>query len=398
MEIVPADGRGQAAEMAYGVVKRPFHPPLAGMSRPSSSLLAALALLLAGCGEPPAPPAPGPLAVTVMPIKLGDLDQSALAPGQIEGVREVEIRVRVTGILQAVDYREGGKVKAGDILFRIDPAPYEAALALAKAQLRQEEARATQARAEAARLERLLAAQAAGKKETEDAQAAAVAAEAARDAAAARVRLAELDLGYCELRAPIDGVAGRRLRTEGTLVSPGGPDALLTTLVQSDEVWARFGLSEAEFARLFKGAASAMGAEVRVLGPDGKPTGAAGKVDFVAPEVDGRLGNIQLRARFPNAEGVLLPGQFVRVRVEGLKAPGAARLPETALVQTPAGRAVFVANAEGKVEARVVALGGSLGGQVDVLGGLRDGDRVILDQLQRLRPGAPVAPRAPAAK
>lgn len=368
------------------------------MSRHVPLSLGALVLVLVGCGEPPASPPPRPIAVNVVAISLGELGQSALAPGQVEGVREVEVRARVTGILQAVDYREGGKVKAGDILFRIDPAPYEAALALAKAQLRQEKARATQARAEAARFERLLAANAAGKKETEDSLASAVAAEAARDAATARVRMAELDLGYCELRAPIDGVAGRRLRTEGTLVAPSGPDALLTTLVQLDEVWVRFGLSEAEFSRLYKGTASAMGAAVRLLGPDGKPGAAVGKVDFVAPGVDSRLGNIQIRARFANAEGSLLPGQFVRVQVEGLKAPGACRIPEVALVQTPAGRSVFVANAEGKAEARVVTVGGASGGQVDILGGLKEGDRLIVDQLQRLRPGVPVAPRAPAAK
>jgi membrane fusion protein, multidrug efflux system len=367
------------------------------MSRRLPLTIGALVIVLAGCGESPSPPPQGPLPVSVVAVTPADLPQFAVAPGQVEGVREVEVRARVTGILQAVDYREGAKVRAGDILFRIDPAPYEAALALAKAQLRQEEARATQARAEAARLERLLAAKAAGQKETEDSLAAAAAAEASRDAAAARVRLAELDLGYCELRSPIDGVAGRRLRTEGTLVTQGGPDALLTTVVQSDEVWVRFGLSEAEFARLYKGAASAMGSAVRVIGPDGKPGAAAGKVDFVAPGVDTRLGNIQLRARFPNADGSLLPGQFLRVQVEGLKAPGACRIPEVALVQTPAGRSVFVA-ADGKAEARVVEVGGVSGGQVDILGGLREGDRVIVDQLQRLRPGVPVAPRAPAAK
>lgn len=368
------------------------------MSRQANLSLGSLVLLLAGCGEPPAPPPQGPVAVSVVTVALGELGQSAIAPGQVEGVREVEVRARVTGILQAVEYREGGKVKAGDLLFRIDPAPYEAALALAKAQLRQEEARVAQARSEAARLERLLYAQAAGRKEAEDAAAAFAAAEATRDAASARVRLAELDLGYCELRSPIDGVAGRRLRTEGSLVTPAGPDGLLTTVVRSDEVWVRFGLSEAEFSRLYRDASSALGSEARVLGPDGKPGASAGKVDFVSPGVDARLGNIQLRARFENSGGSLLPGQFVRVRVEGLRAPGACRVPESALVQTPAGRSVLVVGADGKAEARVVAVGGASGGQADILGGLREGDRVIVDQLQRVRPGVPVAPRAPAAK
>lgn len=365
-----------------------------GMSPARALLLASL--LLAGCGQQATPPPSGPMPVTVVTVRRGEVNQSAVASGQVEGIREVEVRARVTGILLAVDYKEGAAVKAGDLLFRIDPAPYKAAFDLAMATLRQETARATQARAEADRQAKLLAAGATGKREAEDAAAAAVAAEAARDAAAAKARLAELDLGYCEIRSPIDGVANRRLRTEGSLVSPGGSDGLLTTVVQSGQVWVRFGLSEPEFYRLFKARAeAAAGATVRVLLPDGSYHPVVGKVDFAATEVDTHLGSVQMRAHFDNADGSLIRGQFARVEVAGLKVPGF-MIPQEALVQIPRGRIVFVASA-GKAEARSVALGDPVDADIAVLSGLAEGDQVIVDQLQKLRPGAPVAPH-PSAK
>ncbi len=355
---------------------------------------ALLVLLLAGCGPQTAPPAPPVLKVTCLTVAESKVPASVLAPGQVEGVREVEVRARVTGILQSVDYREGARVKAGDILFRIDRDPYAAAVALAQAQLSQEAARAAQATAEAARQEKLFAQKAASEKERLDAVAARDAAVAAQGAAAARLRLAELDLGYCEVRSPVDGVAGRRLRTEGTLVNPAGPDGLLTTVVSADEVWVRFGITETEHARLFGGsAAGASGAEVRLTLADGSEHPVAGRVDFSAPEVDQRLGNVQLRAKFDNARGALMAGQFVRAHVIGRSVP-AFLIPQVALVQTPQGRAVFVVSPEGMVESRLVRLGDAVGGSVAVLSGLKPGERVALDQIQKLRGGLKVVPVA----
>jgi membrane fusion protein (multidrug efflux system) len=350
-------------------------------------------LLMVGCGPQTPPPAFGPLPVSVITVSLSEVSQSSVASGQVEGVREVEVRARITGILQTVDYREGGKVKAGDLLFKIDPATYQAAESLAKAQVRQEAARATQARAEANRQQLLLSQGATGRKEAEDALTAAVMAEALRDAAEAKHRLAQLDLSYCEIRSPIDGVAGRRLRTEGALVNPVGPDGLLTTVVQSTEVWIRFGLSEVDFNRLFNGRAdAASGAEVRLLLPNGTPSSVVGAVDFAATEVDARMGTIQMRARFDNAQGALLAGQFARVRVTGLKAAGGCTIPYAALVQVPTGRVVMVVGEGNKAEVRPVALGDVSGATVTILSGLKEGDQLIVDQLQKLRAGAPVVP------
>ncbi len=361
-------------------------------------LLGAALLALVGCRQESAPPVAGPLPVAIITVAPADLAQQAVAPAQVEGVREVEVRARVTGILQTVDYAEGAKVKAGDLLFRIDPAPYAAAHALARAQLAQEAARAEQATAEAMRQATLFKQKAASRKEADDAQAQAAAAVGAREAAAARAELAKLDLDYCEVRSPIAGVAGRRLRTEGALVNPVGADGLLTTVVRADEVWARFGLSEADFHRLFPaGAAGASGADVALLRPDGSVHPVRGKIDFAATQVDTRMGTVQLRARFANADDALLAGQFVRVRITGGKAKDAYLVPQQALVQAPSGRSVFVIGAGDRAEARTVTLGETQGADIVILAGLRAGDRVILNQLHKLRPGSPVVV-APAKK
>ncbi|PAZ04089.1 MAG: hypothetical protein CAK86_06350 [Opitutia bacterium AMD-G1] len=313
-------------------------------SRPVEGLLCAvLVLSLFGCRQESAMPPSGPLPVAVLTVTPTDLAQTAIAPAQTEGVREVEVRARVTGILQTVNYAEGAQVKAGDLLFRIDPSTYVAAHALAVAQLAQENARAQQATDEAVRQAELFRQKAASRKEADDAKALADAAKGARDAAAARASLAKLDLDYCEVRSPVAGIAGRRLLTEGTLVTPTGPDGLLTTIVNADEVWARFGLSEDDFHRLFPaGGKSAQGAEVTLLLPNGSAYPVRGKIDFASPQVDTRLGTVQLRARFANADGGLLAGQFVRVRVTGGKAQDATLVPQLALVQAPSGRSVFV--------------------------------------------------------
>jgi membrane fusion protein (multidrug efflux system) len=200
------------------------------------------------------------------------------------------------------------------------------------------------------------------------------------------------------VRSPIAGVAGRRLRTEGTLVNPIGPDGLLTTVVRADEVWARFGLAETDFHRLFPaGAAGASGADVALLRPDGSVHPVRGKIDFAATQVDTRMGTVQLRARFANADDALLAGQFVRVRITGGKAKDAYLVPQQALVQAPSGRSVFVIGAGDRAEARTVTLGETQGADIVILAGLRAGDRVILNQLHKLRPGSPVVV-APAKK
>jgi len=364
--------------------------------RPVEGLLFACALFaLAGCGDGK-PPAPAPLPVSLLTAEVAPVPQFAELTAQVEGTREVEVRARVSGILLAQSYQEGAAVKAGDLLFRIDPAPYEIALSLAKAQLAQEQARADQATAEATRQQALFADQAASVKETEDAKSLAAAARAARDIAAAKVRSAELDLSYCEVRAPIAGSTGRLVRSEGSLVSPGA-DSLLTTVVQREQVWVRFGLSEDDFQRLFAGdAAAATRAKVEVLDAAGRPLAIVGKVNFVAAQVESRLGTIQMRAEFPNADTRLLPGQFVRVRLAGRPIEGAVTVPASCLLQSAQGRFVYVVGAGDVAQVRPVQLALVSGARAILSGGLKPGDRVVLDNLVKVRPGVPLVPRAPA--
>ena len=334
-----------------------------------------------------------PPVVNLQVVNPAPVPQVVELTAQVEGSREVEVRARVTGILLAQSYQEGAAVKAGDLLFKIDPAPYEVALSLAKAQLLQEKARFEQASAEAVRQAALLKANAASAKEAADSKSTAAAAEAARDVAAAKVRAAELDLSYCEVRAPIAGFTGRLNRSEGSLVSPG-TESLLTTVVQRDQVWVRFGLSEQQFARLFQGdAAAATQAAVEVLLPDGSTYPAAGKVNFVAAQVESRLGTVQMRAEFANPQAVLLPGQYVRVRVRGRTLPAAFVIPSATLMQSTQGRFVWLADDKNLAVMAPVVVDEITGPTAVILSGLKAGDRLVTDNLQKVRPGAPVVPR-----
>lgn len=345
-------------------------------------------LLLAGCGQEDAPsPTPsGPIPVSVVIARRGEVAQTGVASGKIETALEVEIRSRVNGTLLAVGHKEGDPVKAGDLLFRIDSAPYKAALERAQATLRDETARVAAARAEVDRQAKL---QAVGSATLRVAEEAAQSAEAARSAAAEKVRLAELDLGSCEIRSPINGVAGRSLRPEGALISSGG---LLTVIAQTGVVCVRFGLSEPEFYRLYNSrAAAAASAAVRIQLPNDDLHPAVGKVDFAAAEVDGKLGSVQFRGIFDNTDGSLVAGQVVRVHVSGLKVPGFL-VPQSALVQSATGRGVLVV-VGGKLEAREVALGDVTGDAISILSGLAEGDQVVIDPPQKFRVGTTVVPQ-----
>ncbi len=352
-----------------------------------------VALSIVSACKPPEQPAQPPLTAAVMTAQVTPLPQEVEVSGQVDGTREVEVRARVTGILLTQSYREGEFVKAGELLFKIDPAPYEIALSLAKAQFAQEQARAEQATTEAKRQAALLAQNAASAKEAGDAQLLADSANAAKEVAGAKVKSAELDLSYCEVRAPIDGYAGRLQRSEGSLVTPGA-DGLLTTLVQRDKVWVRFGISEQEFTRVFAGdAAIANQAKVTVILPNGVRSSELGKINFVSAQVDPRLGTIQMRAEFDNTKNTLIPGQFVRVDLLGQTITSAVTVPASCLMQSSQGRFVYILNAEGKAQVAPIQIAQIHAGDAIVSAGLKAGDRVIIDNVQKIRPGNPVQVR-----
>lgn len=336
-----------------------------------------------GGGPPPAMP------VAVVAAKLSSVPVLIEAVGRAEGSKEVEIRARVTGLIEQQRYREGDRVKANAPLFLIEQAPFEIALAQARAALGQEQARLEQARREAKRLGPLAEQHAISQREYDDAASTLRLVEASVAAAQAQVRQAQLNLSYTRVVSPINGLTGRSEKSQGSLVSPS--DGLMTRVTQTDPIWVRFSFSESELARLRSGTAGA----VKLLTAEGKPLGTGGKLNFEGSTVDPQLGTVQLRAEFANPELVVLPGQFVRAQVHA----GDERayiVPQAAIINGERGKAVWTVK-DGKALPTPVEVGAWVGDGWAVRKGLNEGDTVIVDNLLKLRPGAPVAPHAASA-
>lgn len=356
--------------------------------------LALASFVLAACGrgegDAKAAAAPPPLAVTVVEAAERRVPVALEAVGQAEGSREVEIRARVNGILERRLYDEGAAVKAGADLFVIDPVPYELAAQEAKAALAQEHARRELAEVEAKRLEPLVAEKAVSRRELDQAQSTARQSGAAIAAAEARLKEAQLNLSYTRIRAPIAGITGRALRSEGSLVTANTDSSLLTTITQVNPVWIRFPLAQADFERV-RGAQRATA--VQLLAEDGSVAAEGGRLNFTGTTVDAKTGAVQMRAEFPNAGVRWLPGQFVKVRVlAGERA--AIVVPQSAIQQAEQSRAVMVVGEGNKATPRPVQTAQWMGDEVVVTSGLKAGDRVIVDNLVKVRPGAAVAPHA----
>ncbi len=348
-------------------------------------LILSSALALAACSgsEAPQGPAMGPLPVTVMEMQPQRVPNAVEIMAQTEGAKETEVRARVGGILMKQLYQEGQSVKAGQPLFQIDRASYEIAHAEAKA-------RADQTERELARLKKLLEVQGVSRKEYDDGV-------SANDVAQAALRQAQLNLSWTTVTAPVDGVTGRAEKSVGNLITTG-TDSLLTTVYQNDPMWVRFSLAESEAAKLPGGRLTPNTVTgVELVLADGSVYPHQGKLNFLASSIDTTLGTQQLRAEFSNKEGQLLPGQFVRVRLLAGDQDGVYLVPQSAVLQTEKGSLVMVADAENKVAPRPIKTGEWLGKDWVVLGGLNPGDKVIIDNLMKLKPGAPVAPHAPGA-
>lgn len=364
----------------------------------TSPLLLSLCVLAACTGkdQPAGPPggAPQAMPVTVLEVQPTKVESSVEAVAQTEGAREVEIRARVGGILTKRLYEEGAPVKAGQPLFQLDREPFDVAVAQAKAQVAQNKARAEQTVREAARLKSLLAQQAISQREYDTAASDNSAALAAVQAAEAALRQAELNLTWSTVTAPVAGVSGRAAISEGNLVSTNG---LVTTVTQLNPMWVRFSLSEAELnAATPSGRFKPQAVRgVELILPDGSTYPVRGKLNFAASQVNPALGTLQLRGEFPNADGALLPGQFVRARLLTGERDGVFKVPQNAVMQTDKGAVVMLANADNKVEPRPVKTGQWVGTEWVILGGLKAGDKVIVDNLIKVRPGAPVAPHGP---
>ncbi len=329
--------------------------------------------------------APAAVPVAVLQAAAREVPVTSAAGARTAGSREVQVRARVAGILEKQLYNEGERVREGQPLFRIERAPFEIELAQARAALVQETAKRDLAQQDYERLKGLADKRAISQKEADQAASAREQSAAAVLAARARVRQAELNLSYTQVKAPIEGVTGRALQSVGTLVSPNAESALLTTMTRADPIWVRFALSESEYARL-RGSEEI---QVQVELADGKPYPLPGKLNFAGSTVDAATGTVQMRAELLNPKDALLPGQYVRVRVQA-GTQQAFVVPQTAVAQNETGRFVWVV-ADGKAVQRQVRTGNWMGSDWVILDGLKPGDPVIVDNLVRLRPGVAVA-------
>ena len=363
---------------------------------------ATLSAVLAGCGQSnsqPAGNAPPPPEVGVVTVAPGRADLNAELPGRLEAYRVAQVRARAAGILQRRLFSEGSDVKAGQALFEIDPAPYRATLASAQAQLARAEANLVQAQALADRYAPLAKTQAVSAQEALNASAAAMQAKADVAAGKAAVQTAQINLGYAAVTAPIAGRIGRALVTEGALVGQGEATPL-AIVQQIDKLYVNFTQSAAEVMRLrqaladgkLQRAGGGEAAKVQVLMEDGSVYGQTGKLLFSDLSVDAATGQITLRAELPNPKGLLLPGLYVRVRLAQAEVADAVWLPQQAVARGATGETVLVVADDGSVSARPVKLGPAQDGKALVLSGLKAGEKVIVDGLQKAKAGGKARP------
>ena len=359
-------------------------PSLRQPRRPAvATLLIPIVIALAACSNSNTPQAakPGAMPVSIVEVQPVNLPSTIEVMAQTEGAKETEVRARVGGILVKRLYQEGVPVKAGQAMFQIDRAPYENALAEARA-------KAEQTAREEARLKGLLARQAISQKEYDDMA-------SANAMAQATLRQAQLNLSWTTVTAPVAGVTGRANKSEGNLIAVNDASPL-TSIYQSNPMWVRFGLSGSDTATLAGGRLQAEDVRrVELLLPDGTVYPHPGKLNFLASTIDPTLGTQQLRAEFDNRDERLLPGQFVSIRLQVGERQGVFLVPQAAVVQTEQGRLVMTVDAENKVAPRPVQTAEWQGKDWVITKGLQAGDKIIVDNLMKLRPGAQVAPKAP---
>ncbi len=370
---------------------------------PAIALLAALGL--AGCEQKPQqdPAASAaPKEVEAVAVKAESFTVVDELPGRIEPVRVAQVRARVAGIVLTRNFEEGADVKAGAVLFQIDPAPFKAALSKAQGDLARTEATLFETQATVKRYESLVEIEAVSRQTFDTARSALQNAAAAKKSAQADVETARLDLGYATVRAPISGRIGRAMVTEGALVGQG-ETTLLATIQQLDPVYADFTQPVADAlqmrAAIQEGRLPKGGEDALSLSVDGTDYQSTGTLLFTDVAVDRTTGQVSLRARFANPKGVLLPGMYVRVRTPQRVDANAILVPQRAVQRSSDGAArVLVIAQDGTAEARPVKTGAMQDSRWQITEGLKDGEQVIVGNMTGLNPGDKVVPKSPSAQ
>jgi membrane fusion protein (multidrug efflux system) len=362
--------------------------------------LAALLILgtISGCKEPPPPPPPPP-EVVVQPVDVRDTPVQAEFTGEIRGGEDVEVRARVAGYLQAQDYDEGTVVRKGQLLFLIDPKPFEPTVARARPAGAAAAARHSRAEIQVNRLRPLVADNAVSQQDLDNAVASEEASRASQAAAEAQLTSALLDLGYTRVTSPITGLAGNRQQDVGSYV--GSPQPTVLTVVSSlDPVRFDFTISEAEYLAYARatqakaGKRSGPGPELELVLADGSTYPAKGKITVVGRGVDAETGTLPLQATFPNPDGLLRPGQFGRVRLPVTTRKNAILIPQRAVQELQGTYNVFVVGNDSIAQIRVIKPGNRVGSDWVITDGLEPADRIVVEGLQKVRDGVKVRPTA----
>jgi membrane fusion protein, multidrug efflux system len=367
--------------------------------------LTAIASALVGINGPSAQ-ATANNAPPATPVSVASVSESEVTAwdefsGRLEAVERVDVRSRVAGAVQAVHFREGTLVKKGDLLITIDPAPYAADVERAEAQVAAAQARATNTQSDHARAQRLWDDRAISQREFEDRLNAMREAEANLRAAQAQRETARLNLGYTQVRAPVSGRIGRLEVTVGNLVAAGPGAPVLTTLVSVSPIYASFDTDEQIVVRALGSLPSGSSARAQLeripvqMGTSGQTdTPYQGHLQLIDNQVDAKSGTVRVRAAFDNKDGTLIPGQFARIRMGQAQNLKALLVNERAVGTDQNKKFVLVVGADNKAEYREVTLGASVNGLRVVKTGLKPGERIVVNGLQRVRPGALVQPSA----
>ena len=369
------------------------------ITRHRASLLAvACCAVLSGCAKPIEKPASLPIVTVAAPVHKRVVDWDDYV-GHFDAVDQVDVRPRVSGYLQSVGFKDGGLVRKGQVLFVIDPRPYQAALDLAKAQAARAQAALTNARTALTRDKTLLAARAVSQEEYDNRLAAEKQAEADLEASRAQVRAGALNLEFTRVTAPMSGRVSDRRVAPGNLVS--ADVTVLTSIVDTDPIRFSFEGSEGLYLKYqrensdgSRGSSRAVSTPVQIRLQDETDYRWTGKMEFVDNVLNTNAGTIRGRAIVPNPDGFLTPGMFGHMRLLGSGAYDAQLVPDQAVITDQNNQIVYVVSADGQVTRKIVQVGPLMDGLRVIRGGLNDNDRVVIEGMQRARPGQKVDAKA----
>jgi membrane fusion protein (multidrug efflux system) len=369
------------------------------MMRKSLAALCLAAWLAGGCGEKEAPPPQRPAPqVTIVTVQPQTVPYFATFVAQTESSRQVDIVARVSGYLDKIAYQEGELVKEGQLLFQLDPKPFQAQLQAAQGELRAQQARHSTAAANLNRVKPLVEQRAISRADLDRAQGEFDSSSAAVFSAQAKVKEQELNLGYATIRSPVTGLASRALQRQGAYINAMSENAKLTYVAALDPVWVNFSVSQNQIAKTRELVAKGLLEpppnqifEVEIAMPDGAVYPEKGRISFADPSFSQETGSFRVRAELPNPKKDLRPGMFVNAKVKGGTRPNAISVPQLAVQQGANGHAVYVVKQDGTAELRPVVVGDYHGDKnIFIVTGLHAGDRVVAEGAMRVVPGQPV--------